>query len=115
MKQPNDRQGSLFGARNARDRSLREVIDAADEEWKRAAWAAIEIVARTHATFGADTVWEYGLPKPRVPRAIGPIMIRAVREGLCEKIGYVRQGAQRSRHAAPIMVYRSLVFQAVSP
>lgn len=103
--------------------ALKQVNAAANEEWKEHAYAAITLCAETYRTFTSDQVWGildlYPDVQTHEPRALGPLMLRAVREGLiessdCEVCGtekVVRKSQRPAQHSAEIVVYRSLIKQ----
>tara|TARA_Y100000310_G_C20404223_1_gene678854 strand:- start:170 stop:493 length:324 start_codon:yes stop_codon:yes gene_type:complete len=102
-------QLSLDRAIAARDQALGIVDANADAEWKEAALNTVYEVAAIKRRFTADDVWEQ-IPAhfyTHEPRALGPVMMRAMRNGwIVATDTYVR--CQRvSRHTAPIRVWES--------
>ncbi len=97
-------------ARANRDCALARVDANSDEAWKQAARTAIERLATTQPEFISDAVWDTGLPKPREPRALGPIMVWAARRGLIVDTGRIQQSAQPKSHAMPRRIWRSLIY-----
>lgn len=99
----------MSAAQVARDEALGRVEGGSDPRWVAAAERAVIWCANRFGTFTSDEVWdrlEYRkVPAPREPRALGPVMKRAVRDGLIEPAGYV-QSARQERHCAPVRVYR---------
>lgn len=102
--------------------ALIRVDSAADYTWKEAAAEAVRAVAERYVDFTTDDVWDflesnYPGVTTHEPRALGPVMIRAVKEGLCEiktcdhcgtnKV--VVTSSLRERHATDQAVYKSLV------
>lgn len=86
---------------------------AADEEWKRRAFEAVEKTCRARPEFISDDVWRIGgLPSTREDRALGPILVKARKAGLCEKTAESRPSIRSHRSGKP--VWRSLVFGAPS-
>jgi len=86
---------------------MEQVDDAADKNWKQVANAAIRATARRLSTLTADDVWEtlegWGVPAPREPRALGPRMTHAVKEGWIIRTDEYRPSIRR--HASPLRVY----------
>lgn len=101
------RQPSLFTATQARDEALARVEAAAPVEWREAALSAVYACCRTLSRFTSEDVWQL-IEKPREPRALGPVLMRAVRLGYCRPAGFVTSG-MTSRHAAPVRQYVSLL------
>jgi hypothetical protein len=100
-------------ARDAKQSSMAQVDDAANPIWKEAAYDAVVSVASEQPTLNADHVLA------RIPdnirthelRALGPIMRRAARDNIIIKS--LRPwvfSARRSRHAAPLQVWDSLIY-----
>lgn len=98
-------------SRAAKQEAMARVDDHADPEWKEAAFAAVERVARARETFTPDDIW-VEVPKPREPRALGPVMLRARRAGICAPTGRHVKSRIPSQHQNPITEYRSLVHAA---
>lgn len=96
-------------------------VDAgASEKWKAAALQIVEDLALTNDTFTTDEVWdELKARDIRTPehRAMGPVMVRAAKLGLCEietcgTCGTTKVMTKTEReeaHKMDIPVYRSLV------
>lgn len=104
-------QPSLFDlteARRRRDEALDAVAAAAPQEWRERAYETVCAVASRQAYFAADDIWAAGLEKPHEPRALGPVMMRAVKEGVCEATAYTQHSKSVTQHSQPIRVYRSL-------
>ena len=102
--------------------ALIAVDAAADESWKAAVWASIQIIAGSQESFTTDDIWHYleaNFPDEYTeePRALGPLMLRAVREGVaeiktCSHCGtkkVVKESERSVNHKADLAVYRSLV------
>ena len=79
-------------------------------------YEAITNVARRMNYFTTDYViaWhlEFGHGEDtREWRALGPMMLRAARDGICVKAGpEFRMSVRRSRHKAPLQLWRSLLY-----
>lgn len=99
-------------SRKARDEAMARVDEAADHEWKYWANRAVHNLARSQGEFSTDAVWalldHWEVPAPREPRAIGPVMTRAVNDGLITPMGY-KQSTSIKRHARPMRTYRGLL------
>jgi hypothetical protein len=89
-----------------RDVALAHAAAAADPEWMAKALNATMDLARA-GEFTTDEVWfaleQAGIPPPREPRALGPIIMGLVRRGAIVDTG--RQRHSKRRHAARIPVY----------
>lgn len=85
----------------ARDRAVAQAEANADEAWKELAYVAVLKLAATGIPFSASDVWQTGLPHPRQPKALGPILARAMRDKRIVPTGQWVKGQRVSRHAAP--------------
>lgn len=111
-------QDTLFSAAAgiaARDDGIARVDENADEVWKADAFEAVRRVASVKATFTPDDIWKSGLRKPREPRALGPVMLRAIRAGLCERTDKLVPSSNPKQHRNMIRVYRSLLVEQPPP
>jgi hypothetical protein len=95
--------------RRRRDEAIDAVDQAADDRWKSDALEAVRQVCLTQRTFTTDDVWAHlGRKDPtRENRAMGPVMLRAKRTGLCEKTGRFVPTKQPTSHACYHAVWRS--------
>ena len=93
-------------AKAARDEALERVEGGAPEEWLRDAHLKVHEVAYRLDDFTTDDLFEWGLWQPPEPRALGPVMLKAVRDGLIEKTGDYRQSRMPRCHGRPKAVYR---------
>jgi uracil-DNA glycosylase family 4 len=94
----------------ARDTALAAVEDAADPDWMDEAWDALVAWLRTHEEFFVDDWWAgTQLAVPRESRALGPIVMRAARQGLMEKTGEFRKSVRSNMTEKP--VWRSLIYE----
>ena len=91
----------------ARERDIARADTYADDEWKATALSVAEAVARGTASFTSDDLWLAGLPTPREPRALGPIMREIVKRGWAAITDEYRPSVRR--HSTPLRVYRSLL------
>lgn len=96
-------------ARRRRDLAIKLVDRGADPEWKAAALWTVFHLCLTRPTFTPDDVWAVGLGKPREPRALGPVMLRASREGWCRKTGRVVESQIPTQHRNIIAEWESLI------
>src|SRR3990167_2215984 len=106
-------QSTLFDALEAqrrRDAALEAVEAGAPIGWSFHALRVVERIARARERFTPDDIWEAGLDKPPEPRALGPVMIRAVKDGICERLDEWMPSQIPTQHKTPIRVYRSLLF-----
>ena len=93
----------------ARDEGIAQVESGASPEWKVAALAAVHQVALAKAELIPDDVWETGLPMPTEGRALGPVMLKAARNGWIERTDRVIHTAQVKSHRRGVTVWRSLI------
>lgn len=98
-----------------RDEGIANAEAGAPTGWPFAALQAVRWVARTHETFTPDDVWETGLEKPPEPRALGAVMLRAVKAGYCERTETYQPSRNPLQHHTPIRIYRSLLFGFAEP
>jgi hypothetical protein len=100
--------------RAARDNAMSSAHSAAAELWKLTMWEIIVNTCKRKREFTVDDIWDryYEIPSPPCThenRALGPLMMRAAKDGLCEKTGRSTQCRRRNCHAADIAIWRSLV------
>lgn len=104
------RQAEELDAARRRDEALERVADAADPDWMAAAWGALVEYLRVHPIFFVDDFWnETQLVRPRESRALGPVVLRAAREGLMKKSGAYRPSVASNMTAKPC--WESLVYR----
>lgn len=98
---------SLARARVERDAAMAQVEQGSDTWWVAIAEGAVAGLASLGQPFTTDDVWQRladrKVPSPREPRALGPVMKRAVRDGIVEWTGGYT--ASTRRHTAPVRVY----------
>lgn len=103
-------QGGLFDGLRGRDAAMANVARGAGAEWAVRAHEAVVRTAREMDTFTSDDVWER-MPGGAVgqpdPRAMGPVIVNAVRLGVCRRTGQFTLCRRASRHAAPVAVWAS--------
>jgi hypothetical protein len=94
-------------AESSRDEALDRVDAAASDEWKDQARRAVWWLANNRRDFTVDDVWErlerLGVRSPQEPRALGPVLMRAVRAGAIRDTGQMAKS--RRRHGTKITVY----------
>lgn len=97
----------LRQAQAARDTAMAVVDRAAQEEWKDQCRRALWHLAKTRENFTTDDVWdrlaEMGVDTIGEPRALGPVVMRALRAGAIRDTG--RMARSRRRHATKITIY----------
>jgi DNA polymerase len=102
-------QADELDAARRRDQALTLVADAADPTWMSAAWDALVVYLRTHETFFSDDFWAgTSLERPKESRALGPVVLRAARQGLMRKSGEFRKSAASNMTEKP--VWKSLIY-----
>ena len=99
--------------------AMQQVEDNANEAWIDFMVDCVWDVCRSKLYFTADDVFdryeEMPDPKPTThePRAMGPVMNRAAKEGLCIKANVPGlPSRRRSLHASPRTVWKSQIFEA---
>lgn len=115
-------QLSIFDIRQARerrDRAVAAVTAAADPAWSKAADWAIAHLACELVEFTTDDVWQhlydFAVPSPDEPRALGGAMQRAARLGVISPTDRIVQSERPACHARPVRVWRSLVLNRELP
>lgn len=97
---------TITQARAERDAALEQVEAAASPEWLEWAARAIGSLVSAGRPFSTDDVWEFlaatGVQPPREPRALGPVVKRALARGVIQPDGFTQS---RRRHAAVIRTY----------
>jgi hypothetical protein len=91
--------------------AMERVEQAADSDWMEQAYAAVELTCRRLPDWISDDVWrESGLREPREARALGPVLMRARRAGLCVRTSMQRPSIRSHGSGKP--VWRSLIFRS---
>jgi len=106
------------GAGDAKRDGMERVAEHADSAWKLAMETAVIATARQMPRFTADdcfvTLYRQNPTPPETHdrRALGPIMLAAAKAGICRKDDATPwiPTRRRSRHAAPLQVWRSLIY-----
>jgi len=91
-----------------RDRAMTRVNATASKLWKDQASGIIRALAETGRHFTSDDVMDRmdQLDIVTDPRALGPVMRKALTDGWIVKTGYA---PSRRRHSTPINVYVGLI------
>lgn len=97
--------------RAERDKAMDAVESHTDFAWKQLALQTVRFLALNHQEFVADDLWGY-IEKPSEPRALGPVMRAAQKQGLIEPTE--RYKPNPNRHSTPTRIWRSLLFEAAS-
>jgi hypothetical protein len=95
--------GQLELGRDLRDQAVEQVEANADETWLQQAKAALWARILQGGEFTTD---DLDAPRPREPRAWGPVMLAAARAGLIVNTHTTRQSSQPRCHARPKAVWR---------
>lgn len=95
----------------ARDADMKRVDQAADPEWKDIAYDAV-VAAAYEKPYGfiVDDVWKHippGVEVPREPRAIGPVMRRAQKDGVIIATNELRLSERITAHRNPRRVWKA--------
>tara|TARA_R110000824_G_scaffold93279_2_gene225722 strand:+ start:492 stop:899 length:408 start_codon:yes stop_codon:yes gene_type:complete len=101
----------MFGdaqSKAAKVEAVNRVERNADEEWMEVAFKVVVALSRARAEFTTDSVWRRLDSAPHEPRAMGAVMRRAARAGLCVKTDRVVESKKISNHRRPIAIWRSL-------
>lgn len=103
-------QMSLEDAIAERDVALERVEASSDEEWRDRAFAAVRQTCEQREQFISDDIWTISqLDSTREDRALGPVLLRAARAGLCIKTDRVRPSTRSHGSGKP--VWRSLIYK----
>ncbi len=80
--------------------------------WINEAIAAVRCVARRNAEFTSDDVWEWlGGCDTHEPKAMGPVMQKAAKAGICERTTGYRPSKNAVCHNREKKVWRSLLLE----
>lgn len=92
-----------------KEEAISRVEANASRTWLDTAWAAVQYLCRHNREITSDAVWTYlaafDVPAPHEPRAMGPVMRRAVKEGLLRPTSTFRPSALPQNHRRPVRVY----------
>ena len=96
---------SIRKARDERDEAIERADRGAAEQWKN---AAIDLIRQMPAgkTFTADDIWFQlsDISNPREPRALGPVILSAVKKKIIRKTGEYRQAVRRHATPGPVWI-----------
>jgi hypothetical protein len=82
---------------------LQSVDEATDEAWRELALQAVFDTCRKMPEFISDDVWEVGgLKSTREDRAMGPVLMRAKKNGWCVKTNRVRPSVRSHLSGKPV-------------
>ena len=77
--------------------------------WTGEAERAVLRVASRRRSFTTDEVWATGMVPPPEPRALGNVLKRAAALGLIARTDRFVPTKRKSRHGAPVAVWRSQI------
>ena len=101
-------KGVVSLAKAERDEAMAAVDDAADDDWKIEADAAIATFAKFRIPFIGDDIWELldrrGVARPREMRALGPRIQAAVKRGVIERTGATRPSIRSHLSDKPVFI-----------
>lgn len=90
----------------------REAIERVDQHaeagWKQAALEAVRKTCEELPEFISDDIWERGLDSTREDRALGPVLMRAKKNGWCVKTNMLRPSVRSHLSGKP--VWKSLIY-----
>jgi hypothetical protein len=84
--------------------ALQRVEDGSDPAWLEHAYACLRRTAKELPELISDDVWERGLPETREARALGPVLLRAKREGIITKTDRVRPSVRSHMSGKPVWI-----------
>lgn len=97
-------------ARQARDEAIERADGGADVRFMELALDAVRRAAETLPELTSDDVVALCAMTAREPRQWGAVMQRARRDGIIAPLERWRQSSNRTNHARPMRLWRSLVF-----
>lgn len=95
-------------AEHARDEAMDTATEHADPDWQAKAWKAILTLVDRGKTFTSDDVWIALGETPSEPRALGPLLNQASRQGLIVNTQTHLKSKLPARHARPIAIWKPL-------
>jgi hypothetical protein len=109
---------SLAAARAAKQEAMERVDGNANPAWSIEMLALVTEVALAKPYFTSDDVFELALernlPTTHEPRAFGPVMMKAAKQGICAKANVAPKISRRaSLHGSPRAVWESLIYEGV--
>jgi hypothetical protein len=92
---------------------LRSVEENASDQWNAHALAAVRSAAMRHDELTVDDVWPFITEEVHDSRALGPVMLRASKAGIIDRVrGAFRTSDRPETHARPLALWRSLIQDA---
>jgi hypothetical protein len=88
--------------------AMERVEQAAERDWLDVAFEAVERTCREMPSFISDDVWKRDLPSTREDRALGPVLVKAAKAGLCHKTSALRPSVRSHGSGKP--VWESLIW-----
>lgn len=87
-----------------------------DAEWSQRAYMAVIACAEANREFVCDRVWDYLEPEDKPPlwtkpKALGPVVRRAAKDGFIRDSGRTDKTKNRARHGSPVIVWESKCFE----
>lgn len=105
-----------YAARIAREDGIGRADAHANPEWRDVALDAVRRAALRNLEFTTDAILPF-LNETSVtthePRALGPVMLAAMRQGWIEPTDRVERSTSVSRHCAKKQVWRSRLYKEV--
>lgn len=94
---------------------LQRVEDNANPIWKEKARYCLELICENRSEFTSDTLWQYmDAMYPNVSTknhsAMGAIICRAAKDGLCRPTGHYIPSVRKSAHKRKIGVWESKLY-----
>lgn len=104
-------------ATSARNINIRDADAGMDDDWRRAAMAAIRHVAELMPEFSTDHVLDEDptLEQGREPRALGPMMLYAAKDGLIAPTDRYVSSSRKASNARAKRAWKSLVYGGHAP
>lgn len=102
-------------AKRAKEEAITRVEEHANSDWKTYALSTVQRVARQCAEFSTDAVLEAMQNAPVAThelRALGPVMLSAVKAGYIQPTDRFVNCKRASRHKAPVRVWQSLIYRS---
>lgn len=90
------------------EKAIEKAERGMESDWAERAAQAVEEVAKTHALFTADDIWAF-IEHPREPSALGVVLRRAAKDGICQCTDMYRQSVRPSAHKRPLRVWESRI------
>lgn len=103
-------------AQAAKQEAVGRVAMHANPEWVQMAFQGVETLARIHAEFTTDNLWQFMETLGRgvsthEPRALGPVMIAAQKRHWIAPTGRYEQSRRPACHLRPIAIWKSLIYR----